>query len=138
VIGNKAIVARLVDEVMNARDLDLLDELATPELALKLRTAFTEFLRAFPDWRQEVVELVAEGDTVVARFRCHGTQTGDWQGLAASGRRMQIDEVHFFQFARGRVRGLWGLEDTWTRMRQLAGEDITLGELGSLSRPRGR
>lgn len=27
----------------------------------------------------------------------------------------------------------WGLEDTWTRMRQLAGDDITLRELGSLS-----
>jgi hypothetical protein len=27
----------------------------------------------------------------------------------------------------------WGLEDTWTRMRRLAGHDAALGELGSLS-----
>jgi hypothetical protein len=33
----------------------------------------------------------------------------------------------------GRIGGMWGLEDTWTRMRQLAGDDVTLGELGSLS-----
>jgi hypothetical protein len=66
VTGNKAVVARLVDEVMNGRRLGLLDELTTPQLARKLRTAFTEFLSAFPDWRQEVVEQVAEDDTVGA------------------------------------------------------------------------
>lgn len=130
---HKAIVSRLVQDVMNGRDLDLLDDLCTPQLAPKLRKAFSSFVAAFADWRQELVELVAEGDTVVARFRCQGTQTGAWQGLAASGRKMMIDEVYFFRFTGGRIRSMWGLEDTWTRMRQLAGDDVTLGELGSLS-----
>lgn len=130
---NKALVRRLVDEVINGNDLDVLDELAAPRLAPKLRTAFEQFRAAFPDWRQELVQLVAEDDTVVARFRCTGTQVGDWQGLAATGRTMKVDEVYFFRFADGRVAGMWGLEDTWTRMRQLAGDDATLGELGSLS-----
>lgn len=130
---NKALVRRLVDEVINGNDLDVLDELAAPRLAPKLRTAFEQFRAAFPDWRQELVQLVAEDDTVVARFRCTGTQVGDWQGLAATGRAMKVDEVYFFRFADGRVAGMWGLEDTWTRMRQLAGDDATLGELGSLS-----
>ena len=132
---HKTTVRRLVDEVMNGRDLDLLDELCTPQLAPKLRTAFTSFLAAFDDWRQELVELVAEGDTVVARFRCHGTHTGAWRGLPASGRAIQIDEVYFFRFSGDHISSLWGLEDTWTRTRQLAGENSTLGELGSLSEP---
>lgn len=130
---NKALVRRLVDEVINGNDLDVLDELATPRLAPKLRTAFEQFRAAFPDWRQELVQLVAEDDTVVARFRCTGTQLGDWQGVAATGRTMKVDEVYFFRFADGQVAGMWGVEDTWTRMRQLAGDDATLGELGSLS-----
>ena len=46
---------------------------------------------------------------------------------------MRIDEVYFFRFADNLIAGMWGLEDTWTRMRQLAGDDATLGELGSLS-----
>lgn len=131
----KAMVGRLVEEVMNDRDLDLLDELCMPQLAPKLRTAFSSFAAAFPDWHQELVEIVAEGDAVVARFRCHGTQTGDWEGLPASGQTMKIDEVYFFRFARDRIRSMWGLEDTWTRMRRLAGDNVTLGELGSLSDP---
>jgi hypothetical protein len=135
VTSNKAVIHRLVDEVMNGRDLDLLDELCTPQLAPKLRTAFGSFAAAFPDWHQELVQLVAEDDIVVARFRCRGTHTGAWEGLAPSGRTMKIDEVSFFRFAGDRIRSMWGLEDTWTRLRQLAGEDVTLGELGSLSGP---
>lgn len=126
------LVVALVRDVMNGGDLDRLDELCTPQLAPKLRRAVTEFRQAFPDWRQEILETVSDGSTVVARMRCRGTHAGTWQGLAATGRTMRVDEVHFVRTAQGRITGLWGLEDTWTRWRQLAGDDATLGELGSL------
>ncbi len=128
-----ALVRRLIADVMNGRNLSLLDELCTPPLARKLRTAFTEFRAAFPDWHQELRELVTDGRTVVARLRCTGTHQGPWQGLAATGRRMRIDEIYFFRVNHGRINGLWGLEDTWTRVQQLQGHDHDLGELGSLS-----
>jgi len=127
------LVQRLIDDVMNGRDLDLLDELCTPTIAPKLRTAFSRFREAFPDWHQEALEFVTDGRTVVARMRCTGTQQGEWQRLPPSGRRMRIDEVSFFRIDDDRISGVWGLEDTWTRMRQLAGHDARLGELGSLS-----
>jgi predicted ester cyclase len=130
----KDTVRRLVDEVINRENLDALGELCSPRLAPKLRQAFEQFRAAFPDWRQEIVQLVAEGDTVVARFRCAGTHRGPWQGLAPTGHQMRIDEVYFFTVTDGRIDRLWGLEDTWTRMRQLRDDERTeLGELGSLS-----
>jgi SnoaL-like polyketide cyclase len=128
----KELVRRLVDEVINPGNWVVLAELCTPQLEPKLRKAFTEFKPAFPDWHQETVELVEEGATVVARFRCTGTQRGAWLGITPRGGRMSIDEVYFFRISQDRLSGLWGLEDTWTRMQQLAGEDATLGELGSL------
>ena len=131
-MDNKALVPRLVDAVMNANHLEALDELWSPRLAPKLRTAFTQFRGAFPDWHQELLELVAEDSTVVARFRCTGTHQGAWQGLEPTGRTMRIGEVYFFRFAEDHITGMWGLEDTWTRMRQLADAQATLGELGSL------
>jgi predicted ester cyclase len=127
------LVHRLVDEVINIGDLDVLDELCTPSLAPKLRRAFREFRSAFPDWHQDVREFVTDGHTVVARMRCTGHHQGEWQGLAPTGRPMRVDEVYFFRVADHRITGLWGLEDTWTRMRQLAGYDAALGALGSLS-----
>jgi steroid delta-isomerase-like uncharacterized protein len=131
-VSGKELVRRLV-EVINARDWAQLDQLCTTQLAAQLRTAFHAFEQAFPDWRQDIVELVEEAPTVVARFRCSGMQTGDWLGLPANGRTMRVDEVSFIRVTDGRISGMWALEDTWSRMRQLAGDDATLGELGSLS-----
>jgi steroid delta-isomerase-like uncharacterized protein len=129
----EALVRRLVDEAMNGNDLEVLDQLASARLAPKLRRAFQQFRSAFPDWHQEVVEVIADGDAIVARYRCTGTHLGSWQGLPPSGRTMRVDEVHIYHLVDGRIAKVWALEDTWGRMRQLAGDDATLGELGSLT-----
>ena len=131
--ANKRLVHRLVDEVINVRRFDVLDDIASDRLAPKLRSAFEQFHDAFPDWHEAIVELVEEDDTVVARFRCTGTQRREWQGIAPTGRTMDIDEVSFITITDGRISRMWGVEDTWTRIRQLAGEDAALGELGSFS-----
>ena len=86
-------VRRLVNEVINGGDLDMLDELCTPSLAPNLRRSFSEFRSAFPDWNQRGREFVTDGHTVVARMRCVGTHQGEWQGLAPTGRPMRVDEV---------------------------------------------
>jgi predicted ester cyclase len=135
VTGPKAIVRRLVDDVINSDDPDTLDDIATPALARTLRRAFDQFRAAFPDWHQEIVELVAEGSTVVARFRCTGTHRGPWQDLQPTGRTMSIDEVYFFRIADDRLARVWGLEDTWTRHQQLQGTPTNLGHHGSLDEP---
>ena len=51
-----------------------------------MKRLFTEFRSAFPDWREEIVELVAEGNTVAGRFKCSGTHRGEFLG-EQSGRR---------------------------------------------------
>jgi len=77
------------------------------------------FRSAFPDWREEIVELVAEGNTVVGRFRCSGTHQGEFLGVPPTGRRMEVDDVYFLQVEGGKFVDFWGLEDHLTRMRQL-------------------
>jgi predicted ester cyclase len=67
-----------------------------------------------------VVDLVAEGETVVGRFACSGTHVGTWLGHAPTGRRFEdVAEVYFFQVVDGRITRAWGLEDTLERLRQL-------------------
>jgi predicted ester cyclase len=118
--GAKEVVTRLVDEVLNRGRLELIDELYSPEIAPSARKWIEPFRVAFPDVRMETVELVAEGERVVARFRCSGTQLGPWRGREPTGRRMHdIDEVYFFTVRRGRIAEAWGLEDTAKRLRQL-------------------
>ena len=106
------LVTGLVDDVINSNRLDRLDELCSPKLAAQLRSAFSQFRRAFPDWSQRILETITDGRTVVARMRCTGTHQGQWQGLEPTGRTMRVDEVYFFRIADERIAGLWGLEDT--------------------------
>jgi steroid delta-isomerase-like uncharacterized protein len=117
---NKAIVRRMVDEVTNAGRLDVLDEIYTPRMAAAARAWIAPFRDAFPDVHMRVVDLVAEGDKVVARFLCSGTQRGAWQGRPAAGRRFErVAEVYFFELHEGRITRAWGLEDNLSRIRQL-------------------
>jgi predicted ester cyclase len=45
----------------------------------------------------EVVELIAEGDKVVAHFRCSGTYLGEWLGRPPTGRRFEgVGEIYIF------------------------------------------
>lgn len=117
---NKEIVRRLIDEVMNGGRLDVLDELYAPALAAAARNWIAPFQASFPDMRMEIVDLIAEGDKVVGRFRCSGTHLGDWQGHPPTGRTFRrIDEVGIFHIQDGRVVRAWSLEDTLRRLDQL-------------------
>lgn len=68
----------------------------------------------------ETVDLIAEGEQVVARLTCSGTHRGPWQGHPATGRRFErIAEVYIFRICDGLIVGAWGIEDTHARLKQL-------------------
>ncbi len=116
---NKALVRQLVDQVINGGELNLVEELFAPELAEPIQQAFTSFRAAFPDWREEIVDMVAEGDKVAVRFRCSGTLQGEFMGAKPNGRRQEVDEAFFLRVQDGRFVEYWGLEDNLMRQRQL-------------------
>jgi predicted ester cyclase len=117
---NKAVVRRLVEEVLNGGRLDVIDALYAPALAAYATAWIAPFRVSFPDVRMEIVDLIAEGDTVVGRFTCSGTHLGKWLGYASTGRRFEVvDEVSIYRFRDGRIVETWGLEDTLGRLEQL-------------------
>jgi predicted ester cyclase len=118
--ANKAVVRRLVAEVLNGGRLEVIDELFAPELAPQARRWIAPFRASFPDVHMEIVDLIAEGDKVVGRFTCSATHLGDWLGHAPTGRRFErVDEVTIFRLGDGRIADSWSLEDTLSRLRQL-------------------
>ena len=121
--ANKAVVRRLVAEVFNSGHLEVIDQLYAPELAGAAKRWIAPFRASFPDVHIEIVELVeliAEGDKVVARFTCSATHLGEWLGQAPTGRRFErVDEVWILRFRDGKIVHVWSLEDTLDRLRQL-------------------
>jgi predicted ester cyclase len=116
---NKAMVKRMVEAINAGEEDAAVDELFAPRAARRVKRLFAEFRSAFPDWQEETVELVAEGDTVAGRFKCSGTHQGEFLGEAPTGKRMEVEEVFFLRAEDGKFVDFWALEDSMGRMRQL-------------------
>ena len=117
---NKKLVRRLLDEAVTPRNPDAIGELAAGEFAEAARRWVQPFQSAFPDFEMRIVALVAEGDRVVAHFKCSGTHEGEWLGRPATGRRFEdVDEIYIFEVKDGKLVGAIGVEDNLSRIRQL-------------------
>jgi predicted ester cyclase len=117
---NRGLVRRLV-EIVNARDLDAIGEVASGQVAREAARWVGPFTASFPDFRMEVVDVIAEGDKVVGYFKCSGTHEGEWRGSPPTGRRFEgVDEIYIFRVEGGKLSSaLAVVEDNLTRMRQL-------------------
>jgi predicted ester cyclase len=117
--ANKQLVRRLV-EIVNEDDLGAVEEVAAGDVARHAKRWVGPFRASFPDFRMDVVDVIAEGDKVVGHFKCSGTQLGEWQGRPASGRRFEaVDEVYIFLVRDGKLASAVAIvEDNLTRMRQ--------------------
>jgi len=48
---------------------------------------------AFPDWRWQVLEVLFDGELIIARYADTGTHTGLFQGIEPTGRK--VDALEF-------------------------------------------
>ena len=117
---SKGLVRRLV-EIVNAGDLEGLEEVASGRIAEAARHWIGPFRESFPDFRMEVREVIAEGDKVVGYLKCSGTHQGEWRGIPPSGKRFEdVDEVYIFRVEHRKLSSAIAVvEDDLTRMRQL-------------------
>lgn len=132
---NKDVVMRQHYEVWNQAHYDLIDEIYTEGFACHFidglesngRPALKEFIsghrESFPDWNEQVMDIVAEGDRVVSRYHSTGTHEGDFQGIAPTGRKVCIPEVSIYRLEQGRIAEQWGFPDGLGLVRQLTSDD---------------
>jgi predicted ester cyclase len=118
--ANKELVRRLV-AIVNAGDLDAIDEVATGEIARDAARWVGPFRESFPDFRMDVVDVIAEEDKVVGYLKCSGTHEGEWRGRPPTGRRFEgVDEVYMFRVEDGKLAAALAIvEDNLTRLKQL-------------------
>jgi steroid delta-isomerase-like uncharacterized protein len=113
---NKTNLRRLFEEVWNKGHVSVVDELfataythhdsSTPDVgggpeSEKKRVAL--YRNAFPDIRLTVEDIIAEGDTVVARWSCSGTHKGELNGIAPTGKQFNITGVSIARFTNGKM-----------------------------------
>jgi steroid delta-isomerase-like uncharacterized protein len=82
--------------------------------------AMTAAIRAgLPDWRSTVVDQVAEGDKVVARWEGRGTHLGQFGGVPATGRTVELKGITIERVAGGKIVEVWGAWDELGLMHQM-------------------
>jgi len=73
----------------------------------------------FADCQTIVEDLIASGDRVVARARFSATCAGEFHGIDVSGRRIEVDHVHIWRVADGRLAEHWMVRDDLSMLHQL-------------------
>lgn len=131
---HKDLVRHYYEDLWNRWDFALADELIAERIAFRgslgqtvqgresFKAYVREVRRAFPDFHNQVEELVAEGDRVVARLTYTGTHAGELFGIAPTGRRVSYAGVAVFRIASGQIAEGWVLGDLYGLIRQLKGE----------------
>jgi steroid delta-isomerase-like uncharacterized protein len=127
-----AATVRRLYTLINAGDLDgfgrhLADEFVEHEQQPGLAPTkdgvlafFRMQLAAFPDTRMHLEDIVANGDKVVARVRYTGTNRGEFMGMPATGKSVDVQLFDMFRFGDdGLVREHWGVLDALAMMQQL-------------------
>ncbi|MCZ7587908.1 MAG: ester cyclase [Gaiella sp.] len=81
---------------------------------------FRMYRAAFPDLRMEPEDVLVSGDTVVARVRATGTHQGEFMGMPATGRGVDVQLIDIIRFGEdGLAHEHWGVVDALAMMQQL-------------------
>ena len=130
--ANKNVVRRLFEEVWNKGNLQVADELfastyvhhdpSSPDLGRgpeseKKRAML--YRTAFPDLRLTIEDIIAEAETVTARWSCTGTHKGDLSGIAPTGKQFTISGISVARFSNGKMVEGWVNWDALGLMQQL-------------------
>jgi steroid delta-isomerase-like uncharacterized protein len=125
-------LSRRFTELFSTGDAALAQEVLSPEVALHGTAADGElhgigalmefvgaYREAFPDARSTVEDQIAEGDTVVTRWRARGTHRGALGHIAATGREFEIGGITVERIADGKIAEVWVARDELALLQQL-------------------
>ena len=81
---------------------------------------FRMYRAAFPDLRMEAQDILVSGDKVVTRARATGTHQGEFMGMPATGKSIDVQLIDILRFGDdGLAREHWGVFDALAMMQQL-------------------
>lgn len=81
---------------------------------------FHMYRAAFPDLRMEAQEILVSGDKAVARVRATGTHQGEFLGMPATGKGVDVQLIDIIRFGDdGLAREHWGVFDALAMLQQL-------------------
>ena len=107
---NKSLVRRWID-VYNTHNLDAFDAFIAPDYfdhtnnvdREGLRQLFTMGFTGFHDWHETIEDIIAEGYKVWIRLSYTGTHTGEFMGVAPTGKKVTMTGVDIYRVENGKL-----------------------------------
>jgi predicted ester cyclase len=129
---SKALMWRITEEIWNEGRLELIDELIAEDLfdhlelkglsgsgRARYRTSVEMTRAAFPDFRNPLDFVLADGAFAVSYGRSTGTHRGEFMGIPATGRSFDVPTYGILRFANGQAVERWGMSDNLAMVQQL-------------------
>jgi hypothetical protein len=126
---NKEIVRKMF-EAINKQSLASLNELMAPDFVLHMHTRQTQGwevnrqvvedeIKAFPDLHVAIEDIIAEGDEVCVRLQETATHTGEYRGLAPTGKKLSYTVVAIWRIVEDKIVEGWITYDQMDFLKQL-------------------
>lgn len=129
--ANKASMERFV-QFINTASAALADELVSPDAVFHVPgrpepmsgpqgyLAIIAMMRdGFPDIQWALEQMVAEADTVAARFVMRGTHQGNFSGVPPTGRKIEVQALNFYRWSDGQIIEEFGQPDMMSLLQQI-------------------
>ena len=128
---NRLLIERFYLEMWNRFDKSIFPDILTEDLRFRgslgqSKSGHAEFgeyvdfiQRAFPDFSNEIEEIISEDDKAFAKLAYSGTHRGDVFGIAPTGRFIQYAGAAVFKFRADRIAEVWVLGDIYGLISQL-------------------
>ncbi|MDQ3588615.1 MAG: ester cyclase, partial [Actinomycetota bacterium] len=128
----EALVRRLIEEGFNEGNLDVADELISPDFVEHqnfgpdhaagpegVKAVIASLRRAFSDFQLAIDDLAVDGDTIWLRMIGTGTNDGSFMGHPPTGRAMRTDVFDALRVENDRIVEHWGVPDRLSTLFQL-------------------
>jgi serine phosphatase RsbU (regulator of sigma subunit)/ketosteroid isomerase-like protein len=131
---NKAIACRFLEETMAKGNLDVIDELAAPDFVDRtllpgqgptredFKRSVAEALDTTPITSFTIEEQIAEGDTVVTKYRHSSVQRREVMGIPPTEEEKTVSGIYIHRISGGKITEEWGIIDAVLAMESLAQE----------------
>jgi len=120
--SNKVLARRIVEEMWNTQNLQVVDEVYAPEFGgghAAAKQFVSANLAAFPDLEISIQDQIAENDLVVTRYVMRATHQGEFASIPPTGKPFSITGIEMHRFADGKLVELWNIVDLLGMLQQL-------------------
>lgn len=75
------------------------------------KKAISDWRAIFPDWHEEIVDIIQEKDKVVTRYKSTATHTRTYEGIDSTGAKIEIYEISIYRISNGKIAEQWCFPD---------------------------